>query len=99
MPKYVTLYNWTEQGVMEVRETIKRYQAAKQLAESAGGKLETMLWTIGPYDLSVFRSSRTMRRAPPSLGIAASGNIRTVTMRAFDEDEMRGVVAKIPMVG
>ena len=100
MPKYVTLYNWTEQGVMEVRETINRYQAAKQLAESAGGKLETMLWTIGPYDLvgvSEFPDDETGTAV--SLGIAASGNIRTVTMRAFDEDEMRGIIAKIPMVG
>ena len=96
MPKYVTLYNWTDQGVQSVKDTINRYQAAKQLAESVGGKLETALWTIGPYDLvgiSEFPDDETGTAV--SLQLAATGNIRTVTMRAFDEDQMRGIIAKM----
>ena len=28
MPKYVTLYNWTDQGVKSAKDTVNRYQAA-----------------------------------------------------------------------
>ena len=40
MPKYVTLYNWTDQGVANAKDTVNRYQAAKQLVESKGGKID-----------------------------------------------------------
>ncbi len=96
MPKYVTLYNWTDKGATSVKDTVNRYQAAKQLAESVGGKLETTLWTIGPYDLvglAEFPDDETGTAV--ALQIAATGAIRTVTMRAFDEDEMKGIIAKM----
>ena len=96
MPKYVTLYNWTDQGVKSAKETVDRYEAAKGLAESKGGKLETAYWTIGPYDLvgvAEFPDDETGTAV--ALQIAATGNIRSVTMRAFDEDQMRGIIAKM----
>jgi uncharacterized protein with GYD domain len=96
MPKYVTLYNWTEQGAASVKETVNRYQAAKQLAESAGGKLETTLWTIGPYDLvgvAEFPDDETGTAV--ALQIGATGAIRTLTMRAFTEDEMKAVIDRM----
>jgi uncharacterized protein with GYD domain len=95
VPKYVTLYNWTDQGVQSVKDTVNRYEAAKQLAESKGGKIEAY-WTVGPYDLvgiSEFPDDET--GAAVGLQIAATGNIRTLTMRAFDDDEMRAVIAKM----
>ena len=69
MPQYVTLYNWTDKGATSVKDTVNRYQAAKQLAESVGGKLETTLWTIGPYDLvglAEFPDDETGQRQSPS---------------------------------
>ena len=96
MPKYVTLYNWTDQGVKDVKETVNRSEAAKQLVASKGGKIEKLLWTIGPYDLvgiSDFPDDET--GSAVSLQIASTGNLRAVTMRAFDEDEMRGIIAKM----
>ena len=96
MPKYVTLYNWTDQGAASVKDTVNRYQAAKQFAESKGGKLETTLWTVGPYDLvgiSDFPDDETGTAV--ALQIAATGAIRTVTMRAFDEDQMKAIIAKM----
>ena len=96
MPKYVTLYNWTDKGVASVKETVDRYQGAKQLAESVGGKLETTLWTIGPYDLvGIAEFPDDESGTAVALQIAATGAIRTLTMRAFDENEMKGIIAKM----
>ena len=96
VPKYVTLYNWTDQGVKSAKDTVNRYQAAKQLVESRGGKIETILWTVGPYDLVTvadFPDDETGTAV--ALQLASTGNLRSTTMRAFDEGEMKGIIAKM----
>lgn len=96
MPKYVSLYNWTEKGVASVRETVNRYQGARQLAESKGGRIDTILWTTGAYDIvtvSDFPDDET--GSAVALQLAATGNLRSVTMRAFTEAEMQGILEKI----
>lgn len=96
MPKYVTLYNWTDQGVVNVKDTVNRYQAAKQLVESKGGKIETILWTTGAYDLVTvtdFPDDETGTAV--ALQLASTGNLRSVTMRAFTEGEMKGIIGKM----
>jgi uncharacterized protein with GYD domain len=96
MPKYVTRYNWTDQGVVNAKDTVNRYQAAKQLVESKGGKIEAVLWTVGPYDLVTvadFPDDETGTAV--ALQLAATGNLRSTTMRAFDEDEMTAVIGKM----
>jgi uncharacterized protein with GYD domain len=96
VPKYVTLYNWTDQGVANVKDTVNRYQAAKQLVESKGGKIDTILWTLGPYDIVIvadFPDDETGTAV--SLQLAATGNLRSVTMRAFPEGEMKGIIEKM----
>ena len=96
MPKYVTLYNWTDEGAKTVKETVNRARAATQAAEGMGGKIETILWTIGPYDVvSVSEFPDDETGTAVSLQIASTGKIRTVTMRAFAEDEMAAIIAKM----
>jgi uncharacterized protein with GYD domain len=96
MPKYVTLYNWTDQGVTNAKDTVDRYQAAKKLVESKGGRIDAIFWTVGPYDLVTvtdFPDDETGTAV--NLLLASTGNLRTITMRAFAEDEMKGIVAKM----
>ena len=96
MPKYVILLNWTEQGVKNVKDTVNRYQAARQLVESKGGKFDTILWTAGPYDIvAVTDAADEETAAAVNLQLAAAGNLRTITMRGFTEDEMTGILAKM----
>jgi uncharacterized protein with GYD domain len=96
MPKYVVLSNWTEQGVKNVKDTVNRYQASKQLVESKGGAFDANFWTEGPYDfVSVIDVPDEETGAALALQLAASGNIRSISMRAFGEDEMKGIIAKM----
>ena len=93
MPKYVTLYNWTDQGVANARDTVDRYQAAKQLVESKGGTIETILWTVAPNDLVTvadFPDDETGTAV--ALQLASTGTLLSPTMRAFDECEMKGII-------
>jgi uncharacterized protein with GYD domain len=96
VPKYVILLNWTDQGVANVKETVNRYQAAKKLVESKGGSFDAILWTAGPYDMvAVTDVPDDETGTAINLQLAAGGNLRTLTMRAFTEDEMKRIIEKI----
>lgn len=96
MPKYVILVNWTDEGIRNAKDTVDRYQAAKQLVESKGGRFDTILWTLGPYDLvAVTEVPDDETGTAINLQLGATGNLRTLTMRAFSPDEMQGIIGKM----
>jgi len=95
MPTYISLINWTEKGIGTVNETLDRASAAKSAAQRLGGDLTHIFWTVGPYDLvaiSEFSDEQTATAFLLELG--ALGNIRTSTMRAYNADEMAGILGK-----
>jgi uncharacterized protein with GYD domain len=97
MATYVSLLSWTEQGIGDFKSTVDRAQAAKQVAESMGGSLKAIYWTVGPYDLvtvAEFPDDETGTAFLLALG--SQGNIRSTTMRGFDEEEMASIIAKAP---
>jgi uncharacterized protein with GYD domain len=94
--RYVALVNWTEDGVRDFAATVDRADDVKGLAQKMGGVVESILWTMGPYDLLVtaeFPDDETITAF--ALAVSSQGNVRTTTMRAFDGDEMRGIVGKL----
>ena len=96
MPKYVALYSWTDQGAASAKDTVLRYRAAKEVVERHGGTIESILWTAGQYDLVAFVDAPDDETvAAVNLILASTGNLRSVTMRGFTEDEMEGVIAKM----
>ncbi len=97
MPTYVTLSNWTEQGVRTAKETVERAEKAGQIAQQMGGSLREIFWTVGPYDVVVVGDFPDDQSASAFvLAVAAQGNIKTLTMRAFNADEARSIVDRLP---
>ena len=95
MATFIALIDWTEQGVKGFRETVDRYEAARGRFEQMGVRLTQVYWTLGAHDIVVVAEAddeETMAAA--TLTLAAQGNLRTTTMRAFSADEMRAVIAK-----
>jgi uncharacterized protein with GYD domain len=91
----VSLINWTEKGIAAFPDTVDRAEAAKALAAKFGGSLETIYWTVGPYDIVAVSEAPDDESATAfALALGSQGNLRTTTMRAFDGDEMRGIIAK-----
>ncbi len=93
MPVYITLFNWTEQGVRNVKYTAKRTQTAREAWEAAGGRFIGIWWTFGQYDGFVVHEApddATANRLLLATGM--QGNIRTTTMRAFGEEEIEGIL-------
>src|SRR2546427_12864164 len=50
MPNYITLGNWTEQGIKTVKESPKRADAVAALANKLGAKMQ-IFYTIGRDDI------------------------------------------------
>ncbi|HEU5318245.1 MAG TPA: GYD domain-containing protein [Chloroflexota bacterium] len=96
MPTFVSLISWTENGIKNVRDTTKRAEAAKSMARKMGGKLQTVLWTQGRYDLisiAEFPDEETAMAWLLTLG--GGGNLRTETMRAYSAGDMERILAKL----
>jgi uncharacterized protein with GYD domain len=97
MPTYLGLYNWTDQGVKSVKETITRTQQARAAAERAGGHVIAAYWVQGAYDLVAIADFPDDETASAfALTLGASGNARTHTMRLFSEEEMQRILQKVP---
>ena len=46
MATYVVLFNFTDQGIRNVKDTTKRADTFKQVAKSAGVNVKDMYWTL-----------------------------------------------------
>ena len=96
MPTYVSLLKWTEQGIQNARETTKRAEQARTAVRKLGGKLTTILWTQGAYDIvaiSEFPDEESAMAFLLSLG--GQGNVRTETLRAYSAADMERIFAKM----
>lgn len=95
MTTYVSLINWTEQGIKGFRDTTQRAEEFSKLVESSGGRVRELVWTVGEYDLiciADFPDDET--GAAALLQVGATGNIRSKTMRAFSAGEMAGIIRR-----
>ena len=96
MATFVSLVNWTDQGIRNVKETIQRYERGEEIADKHGVSNERIYWTVGPYDM-VF-----IAQAPDAesitaylLEVGSVGNIRTTTLRGYNREEMSGILEKL----
>ena len=96
MPYYVLLVNWTDQGIRNVKGTVDRTDDVARLAEKHGGRLVQSYWTVGPYDLVAIGEAPDDECASAfALELSSVGNVRTTTMRAYDREEMSGIIQRL----
>lgn len=95
MPRFVVLIDWTEQGVAGFKDSVDRYEAAQAAFEAMGVSFESTYWTLGSHDIvGVIDAPDGETLAAVLLKLGSQGNVRTTTLRAFNADEMRGIIAK-----
>ncbi|CAN5446976.1 GYD domain-containing protein [soil metagenome] len=93
MGQYVLLLRWTDQGIKNVKDTIKRAESFRKYLEKKGGKLTAIFYTFGKYDIVVIAELPTDEIAMSvSLATSALGNVRVTTLKAFNLDETRKIV-------
>ena len=96
MAMYVSLLQFTDQGVRNVKDTSKRSEAATAEAEKMGVKIINIFWTMGAYDVVVLLDAPNDETVSAfSLKMGSLGNVKSQTMRAFRAEEMENLLAKI----
>ena len=96
MATYIMLANWTEQGIRNVKDSPSRLDAARQLCKKHGAEIKQLFMTMGSYDLVlVVEAPGDEAVAKIALATGAGGNIRTTTMKAFNEAEYRQLTGSV----
>lgn len=96
MPTFIILGNFTDQGVKSVKDSVKRAEAIKEAGKKFGVTMKDIHWTMGPYDvIGTFDAPDGQSMTAFSIAIAMAGNVRGQTLRAFDKDEMKGILKKL----
>jgi uncharacterized protein with GYD domain len=96
MKTFVTLYNFTDQGLQTIKDTVKRAEAAKAAAAKAGVKIKEILWLQGQYDIVVVAETPDDASANAfSIAMVKAGNLRGQTLRAFTATEMAEILTKV----
>jgi len=97
MAKYVTLYQFTDEGMRSVKDSPARLKAGIQRAESLGMKVHGAYYTQGQYDLVIISEADDEKVATAfALAQAALGNVRSTTLRAFDPTEFEAITKLMP---
>jgi uncharacterized protein with GYD domain len=93
MAKYIPLANWTDQGIRNIKNSAKRLDAGLALAKQPGCVYENFFMTLGSFDMiSVIEAPDDETLAKHVLTVAAGGNLRTITLKAFPEAKYRSII-------
>lgn len=96
MSTYFVLVNWTDKGVQQVKDSPRRFEAAKRALAEMGGEIKSVYLTMGEYDLILIceaSDDAVMARFVMQLGML--GFVRTRTVKAFPESAYREIIASL----
>ena len=95
MAKYISLLRFTEKGAKDLKKSTNRAHNFDKIAAKAGVKIEGQFWTLGAYDGVLIISADSEQKALHCLSqLAANGNVRTETMKAFIDKEFDEIVGR-----
>ena len=96
MGTYIALSSFTDQGIRSIKDTTNRADAVREAARKFGASMPQLYWTLGKYDLvAIIEAPDDESATAFALAIAGAGNIRMQTLRAFNKDEMNGILGKM----
>lgn len=96
MATYISLTNWTEAGVKNIKDSAVRLDAAKALARKHGCEIREFYMTMGSADMVIIMEGPDDETvAKFSLTLAAGGNVRTTTLKAFPEATYRKIIGSL----
>jgi uncharacterized protein with GYD domain len=96
MATRVNRYRYTSQGFKDIKDALKRVEAALKATEAAGGKIKEVLWLEDGYDLLVIGEEIDEYAGTVlNLSIVKQGNVTAQVTRGFTMDEMKQILAKV----
>jgi uncharacterized protein with GYD domain len=96
MPTYVSLLNFTDQGIRTIRDTTQRGERAAQTAQKHGISFKGLYWTVGPYDVvNIFEAPDEESATAYMLEVGSWGAVRSTTLRAYEREEMSRIIDRL----
>ncbi len=96
MPVYITLWKYTRDGLMDIKNTASRFEAVKKIIENNGGKLLQIYGLVGEYDvITVIQMPNKSAMASTILKICASGRITAQTMSGIPIEEFLNLTKEV----
>ena len=93
MPQYIILWNWTDQGIRNVKDSPNRVNTFRTEMEKAGGKVISFYYTAGQYDgVAILEAPDDETVMSALLSLGNRGNVRTITLKAFPMDEAAKII-------
>lgn len=90
MATYISLLNFTQQGIQAIKDSPKRVEAYIKAAKAAGVKTVSVHYTMGQYDLVLISEAADedalMKVLLKQLSL---GYVTACTMKAFTPSQMR----------
>jgi len=96
MATYILLASFTDQGIRKVQDSPKRADDIKEMAKKCGETVKDVFWKLGAYDVvAVVEAPDDISITAIGLSTGALGNVRTQTMRAFTQADMKTILGKM----
>ena len=96
MATYVTLINFTDQGIRNVKDTANRASHYKELAAKLGCTVKEIWWTQGQYDVvSIVDAPDEASMTALAMSVGKLGYVRTQTLRAYSAAELAPIMDKV----
>ncbi|SVD57405.1 uncharacterized protein METZ01_LOCUS410259 [marine metagenome] len=96
MAKYHILGKFTDQGIKNVKETVKRSERFEEMAKGKGVEITEIMWLLGEHDVFCIAEAENDQTVTALLLQAGSlGFLTTSTSRAFTRDEMEDIVKQM----
>jgi len=97
MVTYILLMKLTDKGIVDMKNSPKRVAEAMQLWESMGGRTIGVYMTMGDYDfVALGEGPDDQAAATFALALGAAGTVHTTSLKAFNLEEAKQIVAALP---
>jgi len=87
---------FTDAGIKNVKETIKRSERFEEMAKECGVQIKEIMWLLGDYDVfSIAEADNDEAICTLLLKAGSRGFVKTSSHRAFTKAEMEAITAKM----
>ena len=96
MATFITLVNFTDQGIKTVKDSPELFNAFRAIAEKAGLTIKSIHYTLGRHDMVLITEGSEDAYMSAGLKLGSLGNVRSETLRGFSLDEFKKFIGKMP---
>jgi uncharacterized protein with GYD domain len=95
MAIFVSLVSFTDAGIKAIKDSPKRSQAFRELAQRKGLKVRDIFWCTGRCDMVVITEGDDEVAVAALLSVASLGNTRSETLRCMDQETFSQVLQNV----